>query len=66
MATGRSECYYVAIDVGTSSVRAAVVDGGGRIISSASKEIRIWQPSTDMYEQSSDDIWSCLCCAVRV
>ena len=58
--------YYIAVDVGTSSVRTAVVDRGGRIMSFASEEIRIWQPSADMYEQSSEDIWSCLCAAVRV
>lgn len=57
---------YIAVDVGTSSVRAAVVDRGGRILSFASEEIRVWQPSTDMYEQSSEDIWTCLCAAVRV
>ncbi len=58
--------YYIAVDVGTNSVRTAVVDRGGRIISFASEEIRIWQPSADTYEQSSDDIWSCLCAAVKV
>ncbi len=58
--------YYIAVDVGTSSVRTAVVDRGGKIISFASEEIRIWQPSADMYEQSSDDIWICLFAAVKV
>ena len=58
--------YYIGVDVGTSSVRAAVVDASGRIISFSSEDIRIWQPSESLYEQSSDDIWNCLCSAVRV
>ena len=66
MATIDRDFYYIAVDVGTSSVRAAVVDRDGRILSFASEEIRIWQPSTGMYEQSSEDIWCCLCAAVRV
>jgi ribulose kinase len=65
MATNSDE-YYIAVDVGTSSVRTAVVDRGGRMNSFASEEIRIWQSSSNMYEQSSEDIWSCLCTAVRV
>ncbi|CAB3982997.1 FGGY carbohydrate kinase domain-containing isoform X1 [Paramuricea clavata] len=64
MATNSDE-YYIAVDVGTSSVRTAVVDRNGRIHSFASEEIRIWQSSSNMYEQSSEDIWSCLCTAVR-
>ena len=62
----RGDELYIAVDVGTSSVRTAVVDKGGSIISFSSEEIRIWQPSTNMYEQSSDEVWSCLCTAVRV
>ena len=59
-------CLYIAVDVGTSSVRAAVVDGEGRIVKYSSEDIRIWQPMPKLYEQSSENIWECLCSAVRV
>ena len=68
MATEGGACcgaLYIAVDVGTSSVRTAVIDRDGRIVSFCSEEIRTWQPSNNMYEQSSDEVWSCLCTAVR-
>ena len=62
----KSGPFYIGVDVGTSSVRAALVDNVGRIVSFSSVDVRIWQPSAGFYEQSSDDIWSCLCSAVKV
>ncbi|XP_028412955.1 FGGY carbohydrate kinase domain-containing protein-like [Dendronephthya gigantea] len=56
---------YIAVDVGTSSVRTAVVDREGRIIEYSSEDISIWQPSPELYELSSENIWKCLCSAVR-
>ncbi|XP_025048927.1 FGGY carbohydrate kinase domain-containing protein isoform X6 [Alligator sinensis] len=55
--------YYVGIDVGTASVRAALVDQFGTVVAHADQPIQIWEPQPDYYEQSSDDIWAA-CCTV--
>ncbi|XP_005094638.1 FGGY carbohydrate kinase domain-containing protein [Aplysia californica] len=57
--------FYVGVDVGTSSVRAAVVDDQGTVLGSSVKAIRIWNDQPDFYEQSSENIWSCIISAVR-
>ncbi|XP_034980168.1 FGGY carbohydrate kinase domain-containing protein isoform X2 [Zootoca vivipara] len=55
--------YYIGIDVGTASVRAALVDQFGTVVAYAEQPIQIWAPQPDHYEQSSDDIWAA-CCTV--
>ncbi|XP_021260963.1 FGGY carbohydrate kinase domain-containing protein isoform X7 [Numida meleagris] len=55
--------YYVGIDVGSASVRAALVDEFGTVAKHAEQPIQIWEPQPDHYEQSSADIWAA-CCAV--
>ncbi|XP_027554780.1 FGGY carbohydrate kinase domain-containing protein isoform X3 [Neopelma chrysocephalum] len=55
--------YYVGIDVGSASVRAALVDGCGTVVAHAEQPIQIWEPQPDHYEQSSADIWAA-CCSV--
>ena len=57
---------YLGVDVGTSSVRAALVDGKGTLIGSKVKEITIWNDKADFYEQSSDNIWHSIIYAVKV
>lgn len=58
--------YYIGVDVGTGSARAALVDGTGTVHKVHVKETKTWNPAPDHYEQSSDDIWSCVCECVRV
>ena len=58
--------YYVGVDVGTSSVRAALVTGAGHLITTATQAITIWEPQPHFYEQSSDEIWQAVCTCVRV
>ncbi|XP_075280504.1 FGGY carbohydrate kinase domain-containing protein isoform X3 [Opisthocomus hoazin] len=55
--------YYVGIDVGSASVRAALVDEYGTVVAHADQPIQIWEPQPDHYEQSSADIWAA-CCSV--
>ncbi|XP_068677300.1 FGGY carbohydrate kinase domain-containing protein-like [Montipora foliosa] len=59
------EHYYIGVDVGTASVRAALVSSNGSIVSSASRPLQIWQPLPDFYEQSSEDIWKNVCAVVK-
>lgn len=57
--------YFLGVDVGTGSVRAAVVNKKGSIIASASHPIQTWNPEHDYYEQSSEDIWHSVCKSVH-
>lgn len=58
--------YFIGVDVGTSSVRAALVTSSGHLLCSASCAITIWEPEPNFYEQSSSDIWQACCTVVRV
>ena len=58
--------YYIGVDVGTASVRAALVASDGKIVSCATRPLQIWQPLPDYYEQSSEDVWSNVCLVVKV
>ncbi|XP_044286138.1 FGGY carbohydrate kinase domain-containing protein isoform X1 [Varanus komodoensis] len=57
--------YYVGIDVGTASVRAALVDQFGTVVAYADQPIQIWAPQPGYYEQSSDDIWAACCIVTK-
>lgn len=59
--------HYIGIDVGTGSARACLIDSSGDIKALASEPIKLWQPQTGYYEQSTTDIWHCIChCVQRV
>jgi FGGY-family pentulose kinase len=62
MASGR---LYLGIDVGTASARAALFDAAGTMHGAATHPLRTLRPQEDFVEQSSDDIWSACCAAVR-
>uniref|UniRef100_A0A8C2V3U5 FGGY carbohydrate kinase domain-containing protein n=3 Tax=Chinchilla lanigera TaxID=34839 RepID=A0A8C2V3U5_CHILA len=55
--------YYVGVDVGTGSVRAALVDQRGLLLAFADQPITKWEPQFNHHEQSSEDIWAA-CCVV--
>ena len=57
--------YLVGIDVGTGSARAGVFDAQGVLKGAASQEVVLWKGPGNRVEQSSDDIWSAVCAAVR-
>lgn len=57
--------HYVGIDVGTGSARACIVDENGDIKGLASKNIQLWNDKHDYYEQSTTDIWDCICYSVK-
>ncbi|KAJ5632235.1 sugar kinase [Penicillium lividum] len=57
--------HYIGIDVGTGSARACIIDAKGDIVGLASENIGLWQPEHGYYEQSTTDIWRCICTAVQ-
>ncbi|KAH8690976.1 putative FGGY-family carbohydrate kinase [Talaromyces proteolyticus] len=57
--------YYIGIDVGTGSARACIIDDKGDIVGLASENIGLWQPQQGYYEQSTSDIWRCICISVQ-
>ncbi|KAF2144955.1 uncharacterized protein K452DRAFT_316095 [Aplosporella prunicola CBS 121167] len=57
--------HYIGIDVGTGSARACIMNDQGDIVGLASENIALWQPQPGYYEQSSTDIWRCICSSVR-
>lgn len=61
-----SKIYFIGVDVGTGSSRAALVTSNGQVIKSHVKEIKTWNPQPDHYEQSSNDIWEAVCECVKV
>lgn len=61
-----SEKYFVGIDVGTGSARAALVNAVGQVKQTHVVAIQTWNPKPDHYEQSSDDIWRSVCKCVKV
>ena len=61
-----SEHFYVGVDVGTSSVRAALIGQNGEVVTMATHPIDIFEPQPDFYEQSSDNIWNGCCAVVKV
>lgn len=61
-----SRIYFIGVDVGTGSARAALVNSQGQVIKSHVKDIKTWNPQPDHYEQSSDDIWKSVCECVKV
>ncbi|ODA80926.1 hypothetical protein RJ55_03886 [Drechmeria coniospora] len=57
--------YYIGVDVGTGSARACIIDQTGDIKALAAEDIKLWQPQTGYYEQSTTDIWQRICECVR-
>lgn len=61
----KTKAHFLGIDVGTGSARAGVFDRHGKMCGAASHPIRMWRPTQDHVEQSSDDIWRACGRAVR-
>ncbi|KAF9510752.1 hypothetical protein BS47DRAFT_1373269 [Hydnum rufescens UP504] len=62
MASLSTEPHYIGIDVGTGSVRAALVSHAGTIAATFSQPIRTWRDPNDsnIFEQSTTDIWAAI------
>ncbi|AOA62838.1 Putative kinase [Komagataella phaffii CBS 7435] len=57
--------YYVGVDVGSGSARAAVVDQAGAILGLAEKPISKYTPKADYVNQSSTEIWEAVSYCVK-
>ena len=57
--------HYIGIDVGTGSARAAIMSDDGTIVALASENIALYQPQTGWYEQSTTNIWNCICTSIH-
>ncbi|KAK4897993.1 hypothetical protein LTR27_004377 [Elasticomyces elasticus] len=57
--------HYIGIDVGTGSARACIMNDKGDIVGLASENIGLWQPETGYYEQSTTNIWRCICSSIH-
>ncbi|QDS75657.1 hypothetical protein FKW77_007150 [Venturia effusa] len=57
--------HYIGIDVGTGSARACIMNEQGDIIGLAAQNIGLWQPQLGYYEQSTADIWRCICTSIK-
>ncbi|EDW93332.1 FGGY carbohydrate kinase domain-containing protein [Drosophila yakuba] len=57
--------FFVGVDVGTGSARAALVASDGRVLEQAVQTIQTWNPEPGYYNQSSDNIWQSICQVVK-
>ncbi|EGU44315.1 putative carbohydrate kinase [Vibrio ichthyoenteri ATCC 700023] len=57
--------YFIGVDVGSGSARAGVFDAHGRKVGEAKRDTQMFKPQADFVEQSSDNIWQCVCLAVK-
>ena len=57
--------FVVAVDVGTGSARAGVLDEFGRLLGRAEHSIRMKRHGADQAEHDSEDIWRSVCQAVK-
>ncbi|MGG7578457.1 FGGY-family carbohydrate kinase [Rhizobium sp. Nf11,1] len=57
--------YVIGVDVGTGSARAGLFDMAGSMLASAKRNISLFHEAGSIVEQSSSEIWSAVCAAVR-
>jgi len=57
--------YFLAYDVGTSSVKSILVDEAGNILSSAIEEYPLQIPNPGWVEQQPIDYWNAICKATK-
>lgn len=59
--------YYIGVDVGTGSARAALVQEDGTLLASSTHDTPTWRDEKDhrIFEQSSAATWAAICSAVR-
>lgn len=56
---------YLGLDLGTSSVKACVIDDAGVVVATASAPLSMSHPFPGASEQSCDDWWTAICSAIQ-
>jgi len=66
-AKGDGDDLFIGVDVGTGSVRAALVTASGSIVASKTQDTKTFRSDTDhrIFEQSTTDIWSAICSCIK-
>ncbi|KAI0699834.1 Pentulose kinase [Cytidiella melzeri] len=66
MSSGQN-AYYIGVDVGTGSARAALVKQDGTLVASSTVETQTWRDPQDhrIFEQSTTDIWNAISKTVK-
>ena len=64
---GSDDALYIGIDVGTGSVRAALVAHAGAVVASSTKDTTTFRDEKDhrIFEQSTTEIWGAICACVK-
>lgn len=59
--------FYIGVDVGTGSARAALVKQDGTLVASSTVETKTWRDDEDprIFEQSTTDIWNAISKTVK-
>jgi len=59
--------YYIGVDVGTGSARAALVQRDGTLVASSTHNTPTWRDEEDhrIFEQSTTATWAAICSAVK-
>ena len=59
--------YYIGVDVGTGSARAALVQRDGTLVASSTYDTPTWRDGGDhrIFEQSTTATWGAVCSAVK-
>jgi xylulokinase len=57
--------YLLGVDVGTSGVKALLIDPSGAVVASASESYPLYTPRPLWAEQNPDDWWAATCTAIR-
>ena len=56
--------YYIGIDLGTSALKLLLVDEGGRILNTMSKEYPLLMPNPGWSEQDPAEWWDAVCAGI--
>ena len=57
--------YLLGVDIGTSGVKALLIDESGAVVASASESYPLYTPRPLWAEQNPDDWWQGTCTAIQ-